>query len=173
MVVTYVSKGKEGVSWWYPNNYNDNDDEGDFLGERQSKWFETAIRNSKASVNLIVNGLQVHPYRIPDADAHEAWVHFPTARQRLYDAVLQDGVQAPLLVSGDVHMAQLMRKDCKKRRRRRRGVVIGEDETWRYYYMHVMSKTIMTFVHLVLPMPDLMLSSMGGGSGAVVISVQT
>jgi hypothetical protein len=36
-----------------------------------------------------------------------------TAQQRIFDAMLQEGVDAPILISGDVHMAQIMRKDCK------------------------------------------------------------
>jgi len=165
----------EGFKGWRPNY------EGDFLGEDQWKWFETTIRNSKASVNLVVNGLQVHPYRIPDAKAHEVWAQFPTARQRLYDAILQEGVQAPILVSGDVHMSQLMRKDCVKHGADENsfvkplvefttsgmthsfGTCFASNEkfhqTWRYYYMHVISKTIMSLCHLVLPMPELMIST--------------
>jgi alkaline phosphatase D len=91
------------------------DYEGDMLGERQWQWFEAAIKNSRAEVNVIVNGLQVHPdVRPSDPNIYERWGAFPTARQRLYDAILQEGVKAPLLVSGDVHMSQLMRKDCYK-----------------------------------------------------------
>jgi len=165
----------QGLNAW-KRNYN-----GDFLGERQWKWFETAIRNSDASVNIIVNGLQVHPFRHPNANLAEQWAQFPTARQRLYDAVLQQGVRAPVLVSGDVHMAQLMRKDCWARdgisatptrpliefttsgMTHSWGTVFASSqkfhETWRYYPMHVMSKVIMTVAHWIFPMPDLMVSS--------------
>ena len=37
---------------------------------------------------------------------------FPKAQHRLYQALLQPNVQAPILVSGDIHFAQLLRKDC-------------------------------------------------------------
>jgi len=33
----------------------------DFLGEQQWLWFEQALNNSHATVNIIVSGLQVHP----------------------------------------------------------------------------------------------------------------
>ena len=88
---------------------------GDFLGERQWNWLEQSIRRSRASVNVVVNGLQVHAYRFLDGNVAESWAQYPTAQQRLFDAVLQDGVQAPLLVSGDVHMTQLLRKDCARK----------------------------------------------------------
>ena len=77
-----------------------------------TEWFEEALRRSRASVNIVVNGLQVHPNRVPDGNLHEAWGRYPAAQSRLYNALLQSNVQAPLLVSGDVHMAQMMRKDC-------------------------------------------------------------
>ena len=86
---------------------------GDFLGERQWQWFEQAIRRSRASVNVVVNGLQVHANLFPDGNLAESWSKYPVAQQRLFDAMLQEGVEAPILISGDVHMAQLMRKDCQ------------------------------------------------------------
>ena len=152
---------------------------GDFLGERQWNWFETALLKSNAAVNIVVNGLQVHPFRHPNANTAEQWAQFPTSRQRLYDAILKGGASAPLLISGDVHMAQLMRKDCWLRNDQSSlarpliefttsgmthswGSVFASSQkfhdTWKYYPMHVMSKTIMTVAHWVFPMPDLMIS---------------
>ena len=86
---------------------------GDFLGERQWAWFEEAIQRSNAAVNVIVSGLQINANLNPYPHWAESWSSFPRAQQRLYDAVLQDGVSAPILVSGDVHMTQLMREDCR------------------------------------------------------------
>lgn len=93
--------------------------EGDFLGERQWRWFEQAIQNSRASVNVIVNGLQVYANRYPNGNVAEAWSRYPTAQQRLFDAVLHPHVRSPILISGDVHMTQLMRKDCFNGRQQR------------------------------------------------------
>jgi hypothetical protein len=39
------------------------DYEADFLGEEQWRWFEEALKRSTATVNLIVQGLQVHADR--------------------------------------------------------------------------------------------------------------
>jgi alkaline phosphatase D len=90
------------------------DYEGDFLGEHQWEWLETSLKRSRAAVNVIVNGLQVHSNLFPSAHVAEKWANFPRSQQRLFDAILQDNVQAPILVSGDVHMTQFMRKDCRK-----------------------------------------------------------
>ena len=90
-------------------------DEGDMLGEEQFVWLEHSLRRSKTSVNIVVTGMQVHANRFPSSSVAEEWVKFPRSRQRLYEAILQNGVQAPIIVSGDVHMAQLLRKDCFRR----------------------------------------------------------
>lgn len=88
--------------------------DGDFLGEDQWTWFETAMRRSRAAVNVIVTGLQVHPDRFFDPNLAENWNGFQRSQHRLYQTLLQSNVRAPILISGDVHHAQLMRKDCKK-----------------------------------------------------------
>jgi len=90
------------------------DFEGDFLGEEQWQWFEQAIARSTAQVNIIVQGLQVHSDRFYDGNEAEDWSRFPMAQHRLYQAALQVGVNAPILVSGDVHMAELLRRDCRQ-----------------------------------------------------------
>lgn len=88
------------------------DYEGDFLGNDQWIWLEESLRRSNAKINVIVTGLQVHADRYPDGNIAEAWSKFPTAQARLYNAIMQSNVSAPILVSGDVHHAQLLRKDC-------------------------------------------------------------
>ena len=106
------------------------DYEGDFLGEHQWIWFEKAIARSQAAVNVVVSGLQFHSNMVPNPNWAEGWDKFPRAQQRLFNALLQDGVQAPILISGDVHMTQLARKDCQQvdgrsatRRRQKRSLI--------------------------------------------------
>jgi PhoD-like phosphatase len=102
------SPWKKGLQAFTP------DLEGDFLGEMQWEWFEAAISRSRAAINVVVNGLQVHANIFPDGNMAESWGKYPKSQQRLFDALLQDSVSAPILISGDVHMAQFMRKDCKR-----------------------------------------------------------
>ena len=102
------SPWKQGSAAYIP------DYEGDMLGGEQWQWFETAIGRSRAAVNVVVSGLQHHANIFPEPNIAESWSRFPSAQQRLYDAMLQEGVQAPILISGDVHMTQLMRKDCER-----------------------------------------------------------
>ncbi|KAL7576107.1 hypothetical protein ACA910_000885 [Epithemia clementina (nom. ined.)] len=100
---------------WGPGYQNyDGDFEGDFLGEEQWQWFEAALARSTARVNIIVSGLQVHPDRWFDGNLIEDWGGFPMAQHRLYQNLLRPNVQAPMIVSGDVHMAEFLRRDCKR-----------------------------------------------------------
>ena len=91
--------------WSPPSNFFLPVYEGEFLGDRQEKWFVEAIRRSTAAVNIVVQGVQVHADRAGSAEIAENWGRYPLARARLYQALLQENVKAPLLVSGDVHHA--------------------------------------------------------------------
>lgn len=156
------------------------DKDGDFLGERQWEWFEQSIRRSKASVNVIVSGLQYHGNRFPDANIAEAWGKFPSAQQRLFDAILQDNVHAPILVSGDVHMTQLSRKDCIRRGQSssKRPLVeittsgmthswgtiaspinrISGKPTWGELYESLIGRSTMHLLHYISPWTELMVA---------------
>ena len=90
------------------------DFDGDFLGPEQLRWFRNTIGRSTVACNIIVNGLQVHPQRFFDGSKIEEWARYPMARHHLYQAILQPNVRAPVIVSGDVHHAQFLRKDCRR-----------------------------------------------------------
>jgi len=96
----------------WPEQANGGD--GCILGEEQFRWFETAIGRSDAAVNIVVTGLQVHAERYYDSSKVESWSGFPGSQHRLYQALLRPNVRAPIVVSGDVHLAQLLRKDCRR-----------------------------------------------------------
>jgi len=98
------------VDFWKSSN----DPDGDFLGEDQWQWLEKALRRSTASVNVIAQGLQIHADKLWSGHIAEEWSRFPRAQHRLYQALLAKDVQAPILISGDVHMAQFLRRDCRK-----------------------------------------------------------
>jgi len=84
--------------------------DGDFLGKDQWDWLEQALARSTASVNIIVQGLQLHADRQGPV---ETWSRFPSSQHRLYQLLLKPNVRAPIVVSGDVHHAQLLRQDCQ------------------------------------------------------------
>jgi len=150
---------------------------GDILGEHQWQWFEKAIQNSRASVNVVVSGIQIHAERYPDGNVAEDWSKYPNERKRLYNTILKSDIKAPFLLSGDVHMAQLTRVDCHKKNEKPRtlmeittsglthswGTCFDSQPkyhlTWRKFYAYFASRTIMTLAHNIFHWPDLVISS--------------
>ena len=86
-------------------------EEGTMLGESQFEWLEKTLCESKARVHLIATGLQVLPTHRAFG---ESWSKFPRSRQRMFDILRKCRVKAPILLSGDVHMAELMEATCAK-----------------------------------------------------------
>ncbi|MBB6609899.1 alkaline phosphatase family protein [Pontibacter sp. Tf4] len=76
---------------------------GDVLGEAQWQWLENELRNSKAQVHVIGNGIQV----LPEEHAFEKWANFPAARQRLLDLIVKTNAPGVILISGDRHIAEI------------------------------------------------------------------
>ena len=173
-VRTSKTPWKQGAERFRP------DFEGDYLGERQWQWFERSISRSRASVNVVVNGLQVFANRYPDGNTAESWEKYPRAQQRLFDAILREGVESPILISGDVHMTQMMRKDCtpKGEHRARRTLVelttSGMTHSWGTIstpiddpnrkstfferYRSFAGKTLMHTLHYLCPWTDILIS---------------
>lgn len=78
---------------------------GEVLGEAQWKWLENELRSSPAKVNLIVSGIQM----LPTEHAYEKWANFPKERERLLDLISKSGARTPILLSGDRHIAEVMK----------------------------------------------------------------
>ena len=78
---------------------------GEVLGEEQWKWLENELKTSPAKVNLIVSGIQF----LPTEHAYEKWANFPKERERLLDLIAKSGAKTPVLLSGDRHIAEVMK----------------------------------------------------------------
>jgi alkaline phosphatase D len=86
----------------YQTNYT-----GDMLGEEQWKWLENELRNSKAQINLIGNGIQV----LPEEQVFEKWTNFPASRKRLLDMIAATKAPGVILLSGDRHIAEISKTE--------------------------------------------------------------
>lgn len=78
---------------------------GEVLGEEQWKWLEKELKSSPAKVNLIISGIQF----LPTEHAYEKWANFPKERERLLDLISKSGAKTPILLSGDRHIAEVMK----------------------------------------------------------------
>ena len=78
---------------------------GQILGDAQWKWLENELKTSTARVNFIVSGIQI----LPTEHAYEKWANFPQEREKLLNLIASSGVQNPILLSGDRHIAEIMK----------------------------------------------------------------
>lgn len=78
---------------------------GQILGDAQWKWLENELKTSTAQVNFIVSGIQI----LPTEHAYEKWANFPQEREKLLNLIANSGVQNPILLSGDRHIAEIMK----------------------------------------------------------------
>lgn len=78
---------------------------GEVLGADQWKWLEQELKNSPAKINLISSGVQI----LPTEHAFEKWANFPKERERLLDLIAKSGAKTPVLLSGDRHIAEVMK----------------------------------------------------------------
>ena len=72
------------------------------LGKAQWTWLEDELKNSQAQVHIIISSIQV----LTTNPVMESWGHFPAEKKRLLDAL--NGVPGTILLSGDVHHAELL-----------------------------------------------------------------
>jgi len=72
------------------------------LGTEQWSWLEKQLAKA-ADVRLIVSSIQV----IPDQKGMDEWGNFPHERKRLFDLIERSGAEGVILLSGNVHFAEL------------------------------------------------------------------
>ena len=91
---------------YHKSPYSDVD--GDFLGEAQWAWLAETLESAKEDAVVVVSSLQVLDERY---GLGERWGRFPAARRRLL-SVLESCKRPLLVVSGDVHMAEIAEARC-------------------------------------------------------------
>lgn len=82
---------------------------GDFLGQEQWHWLNKTLYNSPAAFNIIASGIQVLPVR---GNFAEHWSRFPNQRQKLLTMIQKSNARGVVLLSGDVHFAEILKAKC-------------------------------------------------------------
>lgn len=85
---------------------------GDFLGAKQWAWFEAEVAAADADAVVVVSSLQALEWRY---GVSESWGRFPAARDRFLN-VLAKATRPVLVVSGDVHLAEIGVAVCGAKR---------------------------------------------------------
>ena len=82
---------------------------GDFLGAAQWAWLRSTLaEHQDVTATVFVSSLQLLP--LGRELVSECWANFPESRSRFLE--LLQTVRAPLVVSGDVHFAELLAATC-------------------------------------------------------------
>jgi PhoD-like phosphatase len=143
---------------WYERFFQ-TDMDGDFLGPRQWEWLQQSVQNSHATIHVVVSGIQFHPYRYPDGNIAESWSQYPRAQQDLYNILLSTPTPT-ILVSGDVHMTQLLQKDCVPHH-----AVVSHDDTDH----HIPSASQSSVVYPRRPLIEMTTSGMTHSWGTLAV----
>ena len=77
---------------------------GQILSDDQWTWLATTLQSSDAQVHIIISSIQV----LTTNPVIESWGHFPHEKSRLFDLLKQTNPANLLLLSGDVHMAEIL-----------------------------------------------------------------
>lgn len=80
---------------------------GNLLGTEQWAWLKSELRESAADVNLLVSSTQV----LRESTRKETWAEWPAERARLFDLIASSRARNVILLSGDLHAAELSRID--------------------------------------------------------------
>jgi len=76
------------------------------LGETQWRWLEAQLRKP-AELRLLVSSYPVVPYEL----GRDAWGNFPLERKKLFDLIGKTKADGVIILSGDVHFAEISRTD--------------------------------------------------------------
>jgi len=82
----------------------------DLLGPEQWEWLENEFKNNEAQYIVIGSGVQVIA---DDRVLPERW--FKQSKDRLIELIRKYKVSGVILLSGDVHFAEIMKYPCKER----------------------------------------------------------
>ena len=95
------------LAWmWHPTNNDCTTNS--ILGETQWTWLEQQLLTSDAQVHIIVSSIQV----LTTNPTVESWGHFPKELERLVQLLetkRQQNMGSVILLSGDVHHAEILR----------------------------------------------------------------
>jgi alkaline phosphatase D len=83
------------------------DENPDVLGELQWTWLEDILKNNRETFTFIMSGIQILP---PTKLIVENW--FTGSRKRLFDLIGKLKKEGVVFLTGDVHVAQILKTYC-------------------------------------------------------------
>ncbi len=90
---------------YQPNVYG----EGTILGEKQWKWLENELKNSKATFNIIVSSIQV----LSAEHGFESWGNIPHEVDQFENLLVSTKAKNVIILSGDRHISEISKKEIE------------------------------------------------------------
>jgi alkaline phosphatase D len=103
---TKEEKKAAGLSGSMGNYLPNADPEVRLLGPKQWQWLDRQLRKP-ADIRFIVSGTQI----VADQKGMDEWGNYPRERQRLFDLIQSTGASGAIMLTGNVHFAELSRYD--------------------------------------------------------------
>ena len=79
----------------------------DILGEEQWEWLESVLTQNNETFTFIASGIQILPF---NRLITESWYY--NSRKRLLDLISKIKKSGVILLSGDIHTAQILKTFC-------------------------------------------------------------
>ncbi|CAK4648402.1 hypothetical protein LEN26_019581 [Aphanomyces euteiches] len=127
---------------------------GDFLGEAQWKWLENELMTTTATFNVIASGIEILPndrwYKIG-----ETWSKFPASRTRLLNLIQTSRASGVILLSGDVHYAEIHQVNCGSKYALTEITTSGMTHSWKLFNLAsrigIIPSIGFTLANMILP----------------------
>ncbi len=82
---------------------------GTILGEKQWKWLEKELKDSRANFNILVSSIQI----LAAEHGFETWGNFPLEVEKLEGVIQSSGAQNVVILTGDRHISEFSRKNVE------------------------------------------------------------
>jgi hypothetical protein len=83
------------------------DENPDMLGSKQWLWLEETLKNANETFIFIASGTQILPF---NRLVTESW--YPLSRERLFNLIGKYKKSGVVILSGDIHMAEILKTFC-------------------------------------------------------------
>ena len=90
-----------------PGKRYDPNIEGTILGEKQWRWLEKELSESKADFNILVSSIQI----LAAEHGFETWGNFPSEVEKLKQLLRSTRAENVLILSGDRHISEISRTE--------------------------------------------------------------
>lgn len=102
----YMGEFSDDKRYFYKLDYAPHTHRADFLGDAQWQWLEAELQKP-ADLRLICSSTQFgHEF-----NGYESWTNFPQEQQRMFDLIKKNKAEGVLFLSGDVHYAEISKRE--------------------------------------------------------------